>query len=335
MIVWVGGLQVMRGEITIGNIAEYIIYVTIMTWPVAALGFVINMVQRADASMDRLCQVLDTEPLIADGPSTRHELTSIGGSIQFDNVSFRYSDDREAALSEVSFFIAEGATLGIVGRTGSGKSTLIRLVPKLLLPTSGRIRIGGVDIDEIPLAILRRSVGYVPQEAFLFSDTVGENIAFADMNADEAAIKQAAADADLLDNVDDFPDGFGTKVGERGITLSGGQKQRTAIARALISKPPIIIFDDALSAVDAETEDNILSGLQKYQGEHTVVIVSHRLVSGSAGQPCYCAGRRGDRRARNTRRAYPTGRALQRPLAPATTRTRNRNTLDYGQQAVK
>ncbi|MFV1980282.1 MAG: ABC transporter ATP-binding protein [Rhodothermia bacterium] len=277
IIVWIGGHQVMRGQITIGNIAEYIIYVTIMTWPVAALGFVINMIQRADASMARLSQVLDTEPLIADSPKTRRELTRVEGAIQFEDVSFGYSDDRVDALHGVSFSIPAGATLGIVGRTGSGKSTLVRLIPRLLLPTSGRITIGGFDADEIPLATLRRAIGYVPQEAFLFSDSVGRNIAFADIGAGDPEIRRAAADADLLDNVEKFQEGFDTKVGERGVTLSGGQKQRTAIARALLGKPPIIIFDDALSAVDAETEDNILSSLQTYKGKHTLVIVSHRL----------------------------------------------------------
>jgi len=277
MIVWVGGLQVMRGEITIGNIAEYIIYVTIMTWPVAALGFVINMIQRADASMKRLCQVLDTEPLIADGPKTRSDLTHVEGSLEFVDVSFAYSADRDNALRGISFSVPAGATLGIVGRTGSGKTTLVRLIPRLLLPTSGRIKVGGTDADEIPLATLRAAIGYVPQEAFLFSDTVGQNIAFADIDAENTEIRRAAADADLLNNVEEFPDGFNTKVGERGVTLSGGQKQRTAIARALIGRPPIIIFDDALSAVDAETEDNILSSLRTYRGRHTLVIVSHRL----------------------------------------------------------
>jgi ATP-binding cassette subfamily B protein len=277
MIVWVGGLQVMRGQITIGNIAEYIIYVTIMTWPVAALGFVINMIQRADASMGRLCQVLDTEPLIADGPDTRSDLTEISGSVEFDDVSFKYQDDGLEVLRNVSFSVSPGMTLGIVGRTGSGKSTLVRLIPRLLTPTSGRIKVGQIESSQIPLSVLRAAIGYVPQEAFLFSDTVGQNIAFANLDSDDTDIRRAAEDADLLSNIEDFPEGFETKVGERGITLSGGQKQRTAIARALIAKPPVIIFDDALSAVDAETEVNILSRLRRYQGKHTLVIVSHRL----------------------------------------------------------
>lgn len=277
MIVWVGGLQVMRGEITIGNIAEYIIYVTIMTWPVAALGFVINMVQRAGASMKRLTEVLDTKPLIADGPKTRSDLKHVEGALLFEDVSFGYSADRADALRGISFSVNAGATLGIVGRTGSGKSTLVRLIPRLLIPTSGRIIVGGFDVEEIPLTTLRAAIGYVPQEAFLFSDTVGQNIAFADIDAGDSEIRRAAGDADLLNNVDEFPDGFNTKVGERGVTLSGGQKQRTAIARALIGRPSIIIFDDALSSVDAETEDNILSNLRKYRGRHTLVIVSHRL----------------------------------------------------------
>jgi ATP-binding cassette subfamily B protein len=277
MIVWIGGLQVMDGRITIGNIAEYIIYVTIMTWPVAALGFVLNMIQRADASMGRLCEVFDQKPLIEDGPRTDRSITELTGSIRFEGVSYQYSNEGPDVLQNVSFSVPAGARLGIVGRTGAGKSTLIRLIPRLLVPTSGRIEIGGVDIEEIPIQTLRRAVGYVPQEAFLFSDSIAQNIAFANMDTGETEIERSAADADLLSNVEDFPEGFETQVGERGITLSGGQKQRTSIARALLDKPPIIVFDDALSAVDAETEDNILANLRRYEGDHTLVVVSHRL----------------------------------------------------------
>jgi ATP-binding cassette subfamily B protein len=235
------------------------------------------MIQRADASMGRLCQVLDTKPLIADGPETRTDLSNISGSVEFEQVSFKYSDEGPEVLRDISFTVSPGMTLGIVGRTGSGKSTLVRLIPRLLTPTSGSIKVSQIESSRIPLSVLREAIGYVPQEAFLFSDTVGQNIAFANLDADQSDIERAAEDADLLSNIEDFPEGFETRVGERGITLSGGQKQRTAIARALIAKPPIIIFDDALSAVDAETEVNILSRLRRYQGDHTLVIVSHRL----------------------------------------------------------
>lgn len=277
LIVWVGGLQVMRGEITIGNIAEYIIYVTIMTWPVAALGFVLNMIQRADASMGRLCEVLDTDPEIADGPQTDDRVTELSGSIAFEHVTFRYEPDGPAVLDDVTFEVPDGVTLGIVGRTGSGKSTLIRMLPRLLEPGSGRVVVGGRDVREVPLDVLRATIGYVPQEAFLFSESIGENIAFSAPGAPEEEIRQAAAEADLAENVEQFPDGFDTAVGERGVTLSGGQKQRTAIARALLPKPRVVVFDDALSAVDAQTEENILASLRTYRGRHTLVIVSHRI----------------------------------------------------------
>ncbi len=277
LIVWVGGLQVMRGEITIGNIAEYIIYVTIMTWPVAALGFVLNMIQRADASMGRLCEVLDTEPEIADGPRTDTNVTELTGSITFEDVSFRYGPDTSPVLENVSFEVRPGATLGIVGRTGSGKSTLVRMLPRLLEPETGRVLVGGRDIREVPLDVLRATMGYVPQEAFLFSESIGQNIAFSAPGSPEESIRQAADEADLIENINEFPEGFNTPVGERGVTLSGGQKQRTAIARALLPKPRIVVFDDALSAVDAQTEDNILASLRKYRGRHTLVIVSHRM----------------------------------------------------------
>ncbi|HUF08179.1 MAG TPA: ABC transporter ATP-binding protein [Rhodothermales bacterium] len=277
LIVWVGGLQVMQGRITIGNIAEYIIYVTIMTWPVAALGFVLNMIQRAEASMSRLCEVLDTEPAIRDGAETDWGVTELEGSIAFENVSYRYDPEAEPVLRDVSFEVREGATLGIVGRTGSGKSTLVRMLPRLLDPDEGRIFVGGHDVRSVPLHVLRATMGYVPQEAFLFSEGIGENIAFSSPGASPEAIKLAAEEADLTENVAEFPRGFDTPVGERGVTLSGGQKQRTAIARALLSKPRIVVFDDALSAVDAQTEENILASLREYKGRHTLVIVSHRL----------------------------------------------------------
>lgn len=277
LIVWVGGLQVMRGEITIGNIAEYIIYVTIMTWPVAALGFVLNMIQRADASMGRLCEVLDTEPEIADGPRTDTEVSELTGSITFEDVSFRYGPDTGPVLENVSFEVHPGATLGIVGRTGSGKSTLVRMLPRLLEPETGRVLVGGRDVREVPLDVLRATMGYVPQEAFLFSESIGQNIAFSAPGSPEESIRQAADEADLMENINEFPQGFNTPVGERGVTLSGGQKQRTAIARALLPKPAIVVFDDALSAVDAQTEENILASLRKYRGRHTLVIVSHRM----------------------------------------------------------
>jgi ATP-binding cassette subfamily B multidrug efflux pump len=277
LVIWVGGGLVMEGIITIGNIAEYIIYVALMTWPVASLGFVISMVQRASASMIRLNQILDTEPDILDNERTDHSITKIEGRITFRNVSYRYGDDSNWAIQGIDFDVEAGTTLAIVGRTGSGKSTIVEMIPRIIEPTEGTVYIDGRDVRELPLVLLRSSIGYVPQDVFLFSDTVANNIAFGRLDADPADIEQAALEAELLENIQDFPDGFDTTVGERGITLSGGQKQRTSIARALIRDPRILILDDALSAVDTNTERNILGHLRRHYGRRTIVIVSHRI----------------------------------------------------------
>jgi ATP-binding cassette subfamily B protein len=277
IVVWMGGRLVAEGTITIGNIAEYIIYINMMTWPVASLGFVITMIQRASASVLRLQRIMDREPDIDDGPETNPAIQSIGGGITFRDVWYRYEDEDEPALRGVSFDLPADHTLAVVGRTGSGKSTLVRMIPRLLEPDTGIVEIDGHDLRTIPLKTLRENMGYVPQDVFLFSDTVANNIAFGDLDADRDEIRRAAAEADLVENVADFPDGFDTYVGERGIALSGGQKQRTSIARALVRNPRVLIFDDALSAVDTATERNILRSLRARQGSHTLVIVSHRL----------------------------------------------------------
>jgi ATP-binding cassette subfamily B multidrug efflux pump len=277
IVVWIGGRLVMQGAITIGNIAEYIIYVALMTWPVASVGFVITMVQRASASMIRLNQIFDTPPDIADGEQTDHTIQQVAGGIAFEHVSFRYEAEGPWVLEDIDFAVPAGATLALVGRTGAGKSTLVEMIPRLLEPTRGRVLIDGRDVREIPLQVLRASAGYVPQEVFLFSDTVANNIAFGVQGASRETVEEAAREAELLDNVRDFPDGFETFVGERGITLSGGQKQRTSIARALIRDPRILILDDALSAVDTNTESLILGHLRKHYGKRTIVIVSHRI----------------------------------------------------------
>ncbi|HET6566329.1 MAG TPA: ABC transporter ATP-binding protein, partial [Rhodothermales bacterium] len=259
IVVWVGGRLVMQGTVTIGNIAEYMIYVSLMTWPVASMGYVINMIQRASASMSRLNEVFDAEPDIRDTEETDTSIARIDGRITFSNVSFRYNADGPDVLDDVNFDVESGSTLAVVGRTGSGKSTLVELIPRLLDPTGGTVFLDGKDVRRIPLEVLRSSIGYVPQDVFLFSDTIADNIAFGAMGAEQSAVETAAAHAELLDNIQDFPEGFDTFVGERGITLSGGQKQRTSIARALIRNPRVLILDDALSAVDTNTERNILS----------------------------------------------------------------------------
>ncbi len=279
IVVWLGGRLVAEGSITIGNIAEYMIYVAYMTWPVASMGFVVTMIQRASASMIRLNRIFDTEPDIADTEEMVASVRDIRGSIRFDNVSFRYGEKGPYVLQDVSFDVPAGSTLAVVGRTGSGKTTLVEMIPRLLEATRGTVRIDDRPIRRIPLDVVRSSIGYVPQDVFLFSDTVGNNIAFGAPDADGERIEQAAREAALLENVRDFPDGFETLVGERGITLSGGQKQRASIARALIRRPAILILDDALSAVDTSTENELLGHLRRYYGSCTVVIVSHRISS--------------------------------------------------------
>ena len=277
IVVWLGGQLAAAGTITIGNIIEYMIYVAYMTWPVASMGYVITMVQRASASLIRLNHIFHAEPDIADTGRTNTSITSIRGEVTFENVSFRYSKDGSWVLRDVSFNLPAGNTLAIVGRTGSGKTTLVEMIPRLLESTEGSIRIDAHQIQEIPIHVLRSSIGYVPQDVFLFSDTVANNIAFGELNATEEEIRRAAMEAELLENIEEFPEGFETSIGERGITLSGGQKQRTSIARALIRLPSILILDDALSAVDTNTEARILGYLRQHYGKRTVIIVSHRI----------------------------------------------------------
>ncbi|HEX8386718.1 MAG TPA: ABC transporter ATP-binding protein, partial [Rubricoccaceae bacterium] len=277
LVVAVGGRLAIAGELSLGNIAEFLIYVTILTWPVASFGYVVSMIQQASASMSRLLDVFDAQPDVADSPATDTAVTSSEGRLTFDNVTFRYTPDGPPVLDGVSLDVPAGTSLGIVGRTGAGKSTLVQLVPRLMDPTSGVVRLDGRDVREVPLAVLRGAIGVVPQEVFLFSDTVGRTVAFGAPEATDADIREASEEADLLANVEAFPAGFETVVGERGITLSGGQKQRTAIARALIRRPPVLLFDDALSAVDTKTEATILANLRRQFGQRTVVIVSHRV----------------------------------------------------------
>lgn len=279
IVVWVGGTLAMSGEITIGNIAEYIIYVALMTWPVAAMGFVITMVQRAAASMTRLSEILDAEPSIASRALPEHapERDSVEGRITFRQAGFRHPNSGVKALDDVNVDVQAGTTLAIVGRTGSGKTTMVEMIPRLLDVDEGAIEIDGKDIRSWPLQAIRGAIGYVPQDVFLFSDTVSNNISFGQMEAEMDDVREAAAEADLLENVDEFKEGFETFVGERGITLSGGQKQRASIARALIRRPRILILDDALSAVDVNTERTILGHLKEHFGKRTIVIVSHRI----------------------------------------------------------
>jgi ATP-binding cassette subfamily B multidrug efflux pump len=274
--VYVGGIQVIQGEIGYGVIAEFILYVSILTWPVTSLGWVTSIVQRAAASQTRINEFMDIKNDIV---SAQNLEADIRGGIVVENVSFRYPESRIRVLDQISFEIKAGQTLGIIGTTGSGKSTIANLLMRMYDPTSGSIKIDGQDIRNYSISGLRKQIGFVPQDVFLFSDTISNNIAFGLDQADETVIEKAAKDADVYQNIVDFPKGFKTMLGERGITLSGGQKQRVSIARAIAKEPKILILDDCLSAVDTKTENSILTALRKIMNDRTSVIISHRVSS--------------------------------------------------------
>lgn len=277
IVIYIGGLQYMNGEIeNIGTIAEFIIYVNMLTWPVATVGWVTSLVQQAEASQERINEFLKTEPDIKNFADTQ---TAIKGDIEFKNVSFVYPDTNIEALKGISFKIDSGKTLAILGKTGSGKSTILDLIGRLYDVDNGNIIIDGKSIKELQLNSLRESIGYVPQDAFLFSDTIKNNIKFGKEDATDEEVIEAAKNARVHRNIIGFKKGYDTILGERGITLSGGQKQRVSIARAIIKKPDILLFDDCLSAVDTETEEKILKNLVKLTKDKTTIIVSHRVSS--------------------------------------------------------
>lgn len=274
--IYIGGQEAIKGNITTGNIAEFIIYVNMLTWPVASIGWVTSLVQRAAASQTRINEFLKITPEI-ENPST--EPLNLKGKIEFKNVSFVYPDTGIKAMNNVSFSIEEGQSLAVIGKTGSGKSTIASLIGRLYDVTEGEILIDNKNIKNVNLSDLRKSIGYVPQEAFLFSSTIAKNIGFGLENASEEVVINAAKNAEVHHNIVDFPQGYETRVGERGITLSGGQKQRVSIARAIIKEPKLMIFDDCLSAVDTETEEKILGNLKRLIDKRTTLIISHRVSS--------------------------------------------------------
>ena len=278
LTVYVGGKQAMAGTITTGNIAEFIIYINMLTWPVAAIGWITSIIQRAAASQTRINEFLNTEPEILNNS---HEPLQVSGGITFKDVEFVYPDSGIKALDGVSFDVKPGESLAILGRTGSGKSTIASLITRTYDISEGSLLLDGKPIRNLNLDVVRSSIGYVPQDVFLFSDSISSNISFGiDSDEDlEKRVHTAAKQADIFDNIIDFPFGFDTKVGERGITLSGGQKQRISIARAIIRDPQILIFDDCLSAVDTETEEKILAHLKDLMNGKTTVIISHRVSS--------------------------------------------------------
>ena len=276
IIIWAGVPLAVRGEITVGQFTMFNLYLTRLIWPLIALGYVVNLYQRGTASLKRLNAILRVEPAITDEPGVV-EQPPIKGKIEFRDLTFRYHPNDEPVLKNFTLTIPEGRTVAFVGRTGSGKSTIANLIPRLIEAPDNTVFIDGVNIRDYPLAQLRSSIGYVPQETFLFSDTIAGNIAFGVEKAETADVEWAAEIAGLSEDIAGFPEGFNTLVGERGITLSGGQKQRTAIARAVLREPKILILDDALSSVDTYTEEKILAQLRGVMRERTSVIVSHRI----------------------------------------------------------
>ena len=276
LTVYIGGVEVFNGQVTTGNIAEFIIYVNMLTWPVTSLGWITSIIQRAAASQKRINEFLETKNDIV---SEKNIETTFDGHLKFEHVNFIYPDSGIEALKDISFEVKPGESLAIVGTTGSGKSTIANLICRMYDINEGGIQLDNNDIKDYNLSSLRSQIGYVPQDVFLFSDSIRNNIAFGDPSMDETAIRKAAADADLLENIDQFKDGFETRVGERGITLSGGQKQRVSIARAIARSPRILILDDALSAVDTKTENTILNAMANIMKGRTSIVISHRVSS--------------------------------------------------------
>tara|TARA_B110000046_G_scaffold160188_1_gene173147 strand:- start:202 stop:1992 length:1791 start_codon:yes stop_codon:yes gene_type:complete len=276
LTIYIGGIEVFNGSISTGVIAEFIIYVNLLTWPVAALGWITSIIQQAAASQKRINEFLKTK---TDIISTENLEKKLVGTIEFKNVDFIYPDSGIHALKNISFKVNQGESVAIIGNTGAGKSTLANLICRMYDVSSGSLKIDEQSIQKYNLSCLRSQIGFVPQDVFLFSDSIRNNIAFGNSKMNEEKIIQAAKDADLLNNIGDLPNGFDTRVGERGITLSGGQKQRVSIARAVAREPKILILDDALSAVDTKTENTILGAMAKIMKGRTSLIISHRVSS--------------------------------------------------------
>lgn len=277
IVLWYGGTLVLKNEISLGDFVAFNTYLGLLIWPMMAIGFVINLMQRGKASMERINNILDEKPEILDDENAI-EIDNVSGNIRFENVSFKYPNSDKYALKNINFSIPNGKTLAVVGKTGSGKTTIANILLRLYDIDEGKILIDNTDIKSITLSSLRENIGYVPQDNFLFSSTIKDNIAFAFENSvPEEKIIEAAKYAEVYDNIMSFPEQFNTVLGERGVTLSGGQKQRISIARALIKKPPILILDDSLSSVDTETEDQILKKLDEITKNKTTIIIAHRI----------------------------------------------------------
>ena len=276
VLLWMGGLLVIQQKITFGDFVAFNAYLMMLVRPMIMLGFIVNTIERGAASMDRIQTILSEKPEIIDGESVKWNIKNIKGEIEFCNLNFAYNGG-PPVLKNVNLKVEQGTTLAIVGGTGSGKSTLVNLIPRIRQSERGTIYIDGVDIQDIPLSVLRSNIGFVEQEPFLFSDFLRNNIAYGVETPDDEDIKAAAHTSDLLSQIEEFPDGLQTFLGERGITISGGQRQRSALARAILIKPKILILDDAFANVDTQTEDTILSRLDEIMKDRTTILISHRI----------------------------------------------------------
>jgi len=275
--VYVGGLKVIAGDISIGMLTAFFGYLILLIWPMIAFGWVTNLLQQGAASMERLMKIMDTEPEIRETQETDFSIKELKGEIEFRNVNFIHQGKQQPVLNNISIKVPQGMQLAIVGYTGSGKSTLVNLIPRLYDVTEGEILIDGIPIRKIPLPVLRSHIGYVQQETFLFSDALSENIGYGVDSSTDTEVINAAEVSQISRDIGDFPDKYATRIGERGITLSGGQKQRTSLARAVMRNPKILILDDALSAVDTYTEEDILKRLRTVMKNRTSIIISHRI----------------------------------------------------------
>jgi len=274
-LLWIGGKSVIQGGMSLGDLVAFTVWLGMLSWPMISFGWVLNLIQRASASMNRINKIMDTEPLIKNTAGTDRSIKTIQGEIEFKNVSFAY--DGKPVLKNINLKIHPGMTLAIIGPTGSGKTTFINLIPRLIDATDGQVLIDGNDIRCLPVKMLRRNIGFVPQETFLFSETIEENISFGVEKVRPTEVKWAANISTISNDLENFPDKYQTLIGERGVNLSGGQKQRTAISRALLRKPKILILDDALSSVDTYTEEKIITGLQQNYFNQTNIIIAHRI----------------------------------------------------------
>jgi ATP-binding cassette subfamily B protein len=277
IVIWLGGTKVINGELTIGEITAFIVYLGILIWPMIAFGWVINIIQQAEASMKRLNKIFSEPYEITETERTNYSVKDIKGNIEFRNVSFRYNEHSTYILQNINLKISAGSTLAIMGYTGSGKTSMVNLIPRLYDCSVGEVLIDNVNVKEIPLNVLRPNIGLVQQESFLFSDTILNNISYGRREVDQSLVNRVSEIAQFDKDIQEFPLKYETIIGERGVTFSGGQKQRASLARALAIDPKILILDDSFSAVDTSTEEEILKNLKEFMRERTSIIISHRI----------------------------------------------------------